>query len=186
MLRKPLFKQTCVFGIICRKKSFSPLTSSKYNDIFREACNISATFAILNAWFMKRQKIQRAFFIFAVIVLMFAVKLPAWAGGLPSAGIDYTLGDDATTSLRELQETHINQDSQVYTYTSPNIPAPNVAAIPTIDPNDDLSAAESEQVLAEETVTAVMEMSVREMERQLQARREEELFRNLVIAQVTN
>jgi cell wall-associated NlpC family hydrolase len=131
---------------------------------------------------MKKQKLPRISFIFTAVILMVGIKLSVSAESLPSAGIDYTLGGN-TTSLREIQETQINHQSPDYaSTTSPHIPAPSVAAIPTVDPNDDSSG----QVIAEETVTAVMERTMREMERQLAARREEELFRNLVIAQVRN
>ena len=110
-------------------------------------------------------------YILVIIVLATTMDMPVFAfPNLPSAGIDFTLGDN-TASLRDLQG---EPSPRFYT------PGPSITAIPTSTPGDT-----DDQQIAEQ-MTAVLGRTLKEKERELEQRREEENFKNLVIAQVRN
>jgi cell wall-associated NlpC family hydrolase len=160
-----------------------------------------------------------------VAIGVFAFSLPVYAvPSLPSAGVDFTLGDN-TTSLRDLQIEQITQ-KKVVTYTGSSSsastansvsntnsvavssvsnnntsssqyysPSPNVdsaagidgvTAIPTTAPASLLDILAEELQLAEETMEATTDKTIRAKEREFDAKREEEEFKNLVIARVND
>ena len=124
-------------------------------------------------------------YIIIIFVLATSLQLPVFASGvnkLPSAGIDFTLGDNSA-SLKDLQEGQNNQNSS----GSTNISNPNLTAIPTTTPGAESNETTSAgQKIAEETRLVTLDKSLKEKERELELKREEEEFKNLVIARVND
>jgi len=133
---------------------------------------------------MRRTGLKYISYILITFVLATSIELPVFAYNtfLPSAGIDFTLNSDNTSSLRDFQQLQKNQS---VTNHVPNTNS-SVVAIPTATPGSALVEQLSTQKIAEETQMVVLDRSLREKERELELRREEENFKNLVIAQVRN
>lgn len=116
---------------------------------------------------------------------------------LPSAGIDYTLGDK-TSSLKDLQEE--NKDSapgKTQDNSKTESPSPSVTESPSALPKENgqidgqidgknTAGQDDEEKRIEETVEAVSEKPLKEKEKELEVRREEEGFKSLVIADVND
>ncbi|MCL2050433.1 MAG: C40 family peptidase [Lachnospiraceae bacterium] len=130
---------------------------------------------------MKIKNIKNISYILIMLVLVTGLEMPVFAfTNLPSAGIDFTLGDN-TASLRDLQEEQRSQNQG-----AASGPGSSVTALPTATPGGNNDEIQDTQKIAEETRMAVLDRSLREKERELELRREEENFKNLVIAQVRN
>lgn len=132
---------------------------------------------------MKKNSQKIIIYILSITILIFCAELPVFAFNsvLPSAGIDFTLGDNSS-SIKDLQDEVQNQE----TFFMPSIPVLSVAAIPTATPGSSSDELINSFRKAEETNLVVLDKSLRAKERELELRREEEGFKNLVIARVTN
>lgn len=133
---------------------------------------------------MRTRKQRAISYIIASFVLALSLELPSQAAtrnpALPSAGIDFTLGDN-TASLRDLQEVrNQNQTPDV------NVSKPSITALPTATPGSNDSNDASTELNIEETSSVNSDKTLREKERELDLRREEEEFKNLVIARVND
>lgn len=108
------------------------------------------------------------------------------SGGLPSAGIDFILSSDATSvkSLKdeetEKKETSTSESSEETKATA----SPTATASPAATPEPD--EEDVQEKVIEETVIASMTKTIPQMERKLEAKREEEGFKSLVIAKVND
>jgi len=133
---------------------------------------------------MRKTGLKFISYILITFVLASSIELPVFALNtfLPSAGIDFTLNNENTSSLRDFQQIQRNQN--VSNHFIPT--GPSVIAIPTATPGSALVEQISTQRIVEETQMVVLDRSLREKERELELRREEENFKNLVIAQVRN
>lgn len=115
------------------------------------------------------------------------------ANGLPSAGIDYFLSSNATSvkSLKEeetenipLSESTDEEEADVFpTATATATAAPTATA--TATPMKEQEEEQEEKVI-EETMMASTTKTVNQKERELEAKREEEGFKSLVIAKVND
>lgn len=113
------------------------------------------------------------------------------ANELPSAGIDYFLSSNAT-SVKSLQDEETedafdsDDSANKGTLTSP-IPTATAAAsaTATIAPEEGRSEGKKEKVI-KETMEASTTKTINQKERELEAKREEEGFKSLVIAKVND
>lgn len=142
------------------------------------------------------------------IIILSSVPVSANAQGLPSAGIDFVLSDGTsvksikegtkatpapgTVPLEASAEERSRRGPTMTPTQYPNAPidtsrpveeeasvtteTPEYSPTPETDMEDDIA----------ETTVSTMDKSLAEKDRELDAKREEEHFKNLVIAQVTN
>ncbi len=140
---------------------------------------------------MKPAKLKIATGALAASIAFLSINIPVLAAGnntvLPSAGIDFMLGDH-TASLKDLQEEYISQnpspspaktDDNEKTTSSP---LPSMTAIPTAEP---IKIVQEEKKI-EETKIATSDKSIKEKGKELDIKREEEGFKSLVIAKVND
>ena len=114
------------------------------------------------------------------------------ANGLPSAGIDFFLSSNAT-SVKSLKDDETentfsdeNKDGDVEADASPTATATATAApTATVAPIEE-QEEEKEEKIIEETMMASTTKTVNQKERELEAKREEEGFKSLVIAKVND
>lgn len=150
----------------------------------------------------KNAKIIRAAACAASAILIFSsMNIESFAkeaGGLPSAGIDFTLSSDAT-SVKDLKDEEkkkensddsslgSSQDSEETAATaSPTAsPVATATASPTATPEAE-EKEDGEEKVIEETTIASTTKTIPQMERKLEAKREEEGFKSLVIAKVND
>ncbi|MDE7444751.1 MAG: C40 family peptidase [Lachnospiraceae bacterium] len=100
------------------------------------------------------------------------------ANGLPSAGIDFFLSSNAT-SVKSLKDDETeNTDGDAETAFSTATAAPTATAVPI--------GEQEEEKIIEETMMASTTKTVNQKERELEAKREEEGFKSLVIAKVND
>lgn len=147
------------------------------------------------------------------IVIVTSMPVCSFAKGLPSAGIDFVLGDgtsvktikDETKATPSPSATPLAVSAEERSRTAP--PTQTPTAVPddghfsTSGPGNSESSAEIESEspsptpaeeiadddgIEETTVSTLEDKSLAEKDRELEAKREEEHFKNLVIAQVTN
>ena len=108
--------------------------------------------------------------------------LASETNGLPSAGIDFFLSANAT-SVKSLKEEEDKEREDKYSFISREaLPTATATATPeaTAQPQDD------EVLVIEETMIATSSKTINQKERELEAKREEEGFKSLVIAKVNN
>lgn len=122
--------------------------------------------------------------------------------GLPSAGLDFFLSSNATSvkSLKEdeavnLPETEIpradssqNAGSKTDSTEGEKKETPTVFTMPTAEPipTPTPTAEPEEEKVIEETAIATIDKPLNQVEREIEAKREEKGFRSLVIAKVNN
>lgn len=117
--------------------------------------------------------------------------LAADTAGLPSAGLDFFLSSNATSvkSLKEENEVNIDSEKKVPGSESPETGDTEAAATasPTAEPTPEPSAepVKDEKVI-EETAIATTSKPLNQVEREIEAKREEKGFRSLVIAKVND
>lgn len=117
--------------------------------------------------------------------------LAADTAGLPSAGLDFFLSSNATSvkSLKEENEVNIDSEKKVPGSESPETGDTEAAATasPTAEPTPEPSAepVKDEKVI-EETAIATTTKPLNQVEREIEAKREEKGFRSLVIAKVND
>ncbi len=100
------------------------------------------------------------------------------ANGLPSAGIDFFLSSNAT-SVKSLKDDETeNTDGDAETTFSTATAAPTATAVPM--------GEQEEKKIIEETMMASTTKTINQKERELEAKREEEGFKSLVIAKVND
>ena len=133
----------------------------------------------------KPKRITSYIIIMSATVAAVLFPLPVYATSsspvMPAAGIEFSLGENIA-SLRELQEEKVSQNPELAKGT--NAALPSVTALPTATADFGTNVAGSKEIA--ETMTATLDKSMREMERELSQRREEEGFKNLVIARVND
>lgn len=110
-------------------------------------------------------------------------------GGLPSAGIDFILSSDAT-SVKNLKDEEDekkkdNASSESGEAQATASPTATATASPTATPEAE-EEEETEDKVIEETAIATTTKTIPQMERKLEAKREEEGFKSLVIAKVND
>lgn len=112
------------------------------------------------------------------------------ANGLPSAGIDFFLSADAT-SVKSLKDENtqypstdesLDEDAEKMAFPTATATA---TASPTATPMKEQDEEKEEKVI-EETMMASTTKTVNQKERELEAKREEEGFKSLVIAKVND
>ena len=112
-------------------------------------------------------------------------------GGLPSAGIDFTLSSDATSikDLKEEEKTEKPSASPAPTADKSSeekptvLPTAEATQTPEIKEEEDIQEVEK---VIEETAIASTTKTIPQKERELETKREEEGFKSLVIAKVNN
>lgn len=110
--------------------------------------------------------------------------------GLPSAGIDFTLASNGT-SVKSLKD---EKEAEAAATPTPSPTASVEAdvteeALPTADADSTDAAqekTEKEEKVIEETMMATTTKTVKEKEREIENKKEEESFKSLVIADVNN
>lgn len=111
-------------------------------------------------------------------------------GGLPSAGINFTLSTDATSvkDLKEEEEAEKSSASPSPTADKSSEEVPT--ALPTAEaaqvPEVKIEEAAEEEKVIEETAIASTTKTIHQKERELENKREEESFKSLVIAKVND
>lgn len=110
-------------------------------------------------------------------------------GGLPSAGIDFILSSDAT-SVKNLKDEEDEKKKDSASSESGETqatasPTATATASPTATPEAE-EEEETEDKVIEETAIATTTKTISQMERKLEAKREEEGFKSLVIAKVND
>lgn len=105
---------------------------------------------------------------------------------LPSAGIDYFLSSNAT-SVKSIKDNETEKDSSKESTDSDVSVTANAlpTATATAEPVEE-TEEETEEKVIEETVISYTTKTTHEKERELDAKREEEGFKSLVIAQVND
>lgn len=151
---------------------------------------------------MKMAK-RAVFGAMSAAILFSSMNMELWAReatGLPAAGIDYFLSSNATSvkSLKDEEDEKKSSDSEstdkgntgevtasaLPTATAaPTAAATATAAVPIIEEN---TKEVVEEKVIEETVIVSTTKTVKEMDRKLEAKREEEGFKSLVIADVND
>lgn len=106
--------------------------------------------------------------------------------GLPSAGIDYFLASNATSvkSIKDNETEKTSSDKNEdfdMSVTANALPTATATAEPVEETEE-----EAEEKVIEETVISYTTKTTNEKERELEAKREEEGFKSLVIAQVND
>lgn len=117
--------------------------------------------------------------------------LAADTAGLPSAGLDFFLSSNATSvkSLKEENEVNIDSEKKVPGSESPETGDTEAAATasPTAEPTPEPSAESvKDEKVIEETAIATTSKPLNQVEREIEAKREEKGFRSLVIAKVND
>ena len=151
---------------------------------------------------MKMAK-RAVFGAMSAAILFSSMNMELWAReatGLPAAGIDYFLSSNAT-SVKSLKDEEDEKKSSVSESTdkgsssevtasalptataAPTAAATATAAVPIIEENTEEVV---EEKVIEETVIVSTTKTVKEMDRKLEAKREEEGFKSLVIADVND
>lgn len=113
-------------------------------------------------------------------------------GGLPSAGIDFTLSSAATSvkDLKEEEKTEKPSASPSPTADKSSEEKPTILpvaeATQTPEIKEEEEAQEEEEKVIEETTIASTTKTIPQKERELETKREEKGFKSLVIAKVNN
>ncbi len=137
---------------------------------------------------MKPSKLKIATCTLAASIAFLSIDMSVLAVGnntiLPSAGIDYMLGDH-TASLKDLQEENKVKNPSFDNKSSDSektvsTPLPTVTIIPTPEPQEEVK----EEKKIEETKIATSDKTIKEKGKELDNKREEEGFKSLVIAKV--
>lgn len=115
------------------------------------------------------------------------------AAGLPAAGLDFFLSSNATSvkSLKEEEDANLNAENEVPKAESPEMDSsqekatasPTATAEPTPAPTTE---PVKEEKVIEETAIATTTKPLNQVEREIEAKREEKGFRSLVIAKVND
>ncbi len=132
----------------------------------------------------------------SAVLLFSGMSLDIYAketGGLPSAGIDFTLSSDATSvkDLKEEEKTEnpsaspsptADKDSEEKLPTA--IPTIMLTPTPAVEEEEEIE--KDEEKVIQETAIASTTKTVPQKERELESKREEEGFKSLVIAKVND
>ena len=148
---------------------------------------------------------QAAVGFLSAAILFSSIQIDAFAkeaNGLPSAGVDFILSSDAT-SVKSLKEEKESQNADTAATASPSPSATPqasstptaIASLPSALPTatagrvgvvSDSEEEIIEEKIIEETMMATTDKTVKQMDRQLENKREEESFKSLVIAKVND
>ncbi len=149
---------------------------------------------------MYKRRVKITVYVTSAVLLFSTVNIDALAkeaNGLPSAGVDYFFSNNAT-SLKKLQDekeaeaqqknvTQAEQSAEAGTLTA----APSPVETPSV--KDETVAVQakvktenSDKKVIEETMVVTTTKTVREKEKELAVRKEEEGFKSLVIADVND
>lgn len=139
---------------------------------------------------------RTAVYAVSAVLLFSGMNIDALAAdtaGLPSAGLDFFLSSNATSvkSLKEEDETNIDSEKEVPKSESPAAEDRQVAATssptaePTATPMPTAEPVEEEKVIEETTISTTTK-PLNQVEREIEAKKEEKGFRSLVIAKVNN
>ncbi len=141
---------------------------------------------------MKSGRLRIAACALTASIAISNIYITAQAGkvtALPSAGIDYTLGGN-TSSLKDMQDESKEVAGKPQEDVRTATPSPGVTASPTASPSPQVSSQgagqEQGEKIIEETREATSEKPLKEKEKELTAKREEEGFKSLVIADVND
>ena len=110
-------------------------------------------------------------------------------GGLPSAGIDFILSSDATSVKNLKDEEDEKKKDNALSESGETQATASPTATATVSPTATPEAEEEEETedkVIEETAIATTTKTIPQMERKLEAKREEEGFKSLVIAKVND
>lgn len=144
----------------------------------------------------KNAKIIRTAVGAAAAILIFSgMNIDVFAketGGLPSAGIDFTLSTDGTSvkSLKDEEDEKKKDDTSTESDSGSEeaataSPTATATASPTATPEIE-DEEDTEEKVIEETAIPTTSKSIPQIERKLEAKREEEGFKSLVIAKVND
>ena len=144
----------------------------------------------------KNAKIIRTAVGAAAAILIFSgMNIDVFAketGGLPSAGIDFTLSTDGTSvkSLKDEEDEKKKDDTSTETDSGSEeaataSPTATATVSPTATPEIE-DEEDTEEKVIEETAIPTTSKSIPQIERKLEAKREEEGFKSLVIAKVND
>lgn len=139
---------------------------------------------------------RTAVYAVSAVLLFSGMNIDALAAdtaGLPSAGLDFFLSSNATSvkSLKEEDETNIDSEKEVPKSESPAAEDRQVAATssptaePTATPMPTAEPVEEEKVIEETTISTTTK-PLNQVEREIEAKKEEKGFRSLVIAKVND
>lgn len=139
---------------------------------------------------------RTAVYAVSAVLLFSGMNIDALAAdtaGLPSAGLDFFLSSNATSvkSLTEEDETNIDSEKEVPKSESPAAEDTQVAATssptaePTATPMPTAEPVEEEKVIEETTISTTTK-PLNQVEREIEAKKEEKGFRSLVIAKVND
>ena len=145
-----------------------------------------------NAKIMKRIAVSAA----SAVLLFSGMNLDIYAkeaGGLPSAGIDFTLSSDAT-SVKDLKDEDVTESPSASPLptaeksSEEKLPTaiPTILLTPTPVVEEEKEPQEEEEKVIEETTMASTTKTIPQKERELESKREEESFKSLVIAKVND
>lgn len=137
---------------------------------------------------MRKDRVRAAVCMLAAGMILSSTNTTVWAArnksALPSAGIDYTLGDNSS-SLKDLQNEKKNETASSGkngdASPEPFSPMPSMTATPKPGEKE----LEEEKKI-EETREASLDKPLKEKEKELETKREEEGFKSLVIADVND
>jgi len=142
---------------------------------------------------------RTAVYAVSAVLLFSGMNIDAFASdaaGLPSAGLDFFLSSNATSvkSLKEEEEANFDSDREVSRAEMPETEeaespeeeataSPTATAEPTSAPT---AEPVKEEKVIEETAIATTTKPLNQVEREIEAKREEKGFRSLVIAKVND
>lgn len=132
---------------------------------------------------MQNKSVKIAVCVMSAALLFSSMNIESFAKegtGLPSAGIDFFLSNDAT-SVKSLKDDEAgSQDNSDSVETA-------MISMPTAEPTEEPEVPEVQvEKIIEETAVASTTKTVPEKERELAAKKEEEGFKSLVIAKVND
>ncbi len=132
---------------------------------------------------MQNKSVKIAVCVMSATLLFSSMNIESLAKegtGLPSAGIDFFLSNDAT-SVKSLKDDEAgSQDNSDSVETA-------MISMPTAEPTEEPEVPEVQvEKIIEETAVAFTTKTVPEKERELAAKKEEEGFKSLVIAKVND
>ncbi len=141
---------------------------------------------------MKRKNVRVAACAIAAAITFSGMELPVYASGnigsvLPSAGIDYSLAGGKTTSLSDMKEDVVREESSNLTASNVDIALSGAVEIPVGGILEDSSANVSDKKIEETIVVSEgYTKDLKEASNTSKLSEEEEGFKSLVIAKVND
>lgn len=136
---------------------------------------------------MQNKSVKIAVCVMSAALIFSSTNIESFAKegtGLPSAGIDFILSNDAT-SVKSLKDE--NADKQADAQKDTNSVETAMISMPTVSPTKEPEIPEVQiEKIIEETAAASTTKTVPEKEREFAAKKEEEGFKSLVIADVND